>query len=187
MRSNEFEFLLSCSHSPRMTHPILYSIGYEKRSLDEFLAILKDAGVNVVIDVRETAWTRKPGFSRSSLTTGLGAVGIEYVHARFAGNPKKLRDGASTPAESLAKFRVHLTASPGIIVELDRLIDRYASTGLTVALTSFERHPDDSHRGILAEALAERTGRTVVHLATQSVHEVAGRAGTVRHVIPGAA
>jgi|ERR1017187_2580574 uncharacterized protein (DUF488 family) len=142
----------------------LFTIGYEKRSFDEFLAVLKAAGIDVVIDVRETAWTRKHGFSKSGLTTGLAAAGIEYVHARFAGNPKRLRAAATDHAEIVAKYREHLSASPRILDELDQLIDGYLAAGKKVALTCYERHPDDCHRGVLAEAWRERRHGHVVHL-----------------------
>ncbi|MHB1329333.1 MAG: DUF488 family protein [Gemmatimonadales bacterium] len=42
----------------------LCTIGYEKRSLDEFSELLRSSGVEVVLDVRETAWSHKPGFSK---------------------------------------------------------------------------------------------------------------------------
>jgi uncharacterized protein (DUF488 family) len=70
----------------------LYTIGYEKRSLAEYLALLREHRIAVLVDVRETPWSHKPGFSKAPLAAALEADGIEYLHAAFAGNPKWLRD-----------------------------------------------------------------------------------------------
>ena len=142
----------------------LFTIGYEKRSFDEFLAVLKAAGIDAVIDVRETAWTRKHGFSKSGLTAGLAAAGIEYVHARFAGNPRRLRATAADHVEIMTRYREHLSTSPDILDQFDRLIGGYVAAGKKVALMCYERHPDDCHRGILAEAWRDRRHGSVVHL-----------------------
>src|SRR5205823_6116594 len=69
----------------------LYTLGYQQRSIDEFVEILDESGIDVLVDVRETAWSHKPGFSKSGFASALAARGIEYVHAEFAGNPKWLR------------------------------------------------------------------------------------------------
>lgn len=42
----------------------LYTVGYEGRSVDEFVSVLTSAGVEVLVDVRERALSRKKG-SRS--------------------------------------------------------------------------------------------------------------------------
>ena len=50
----------------------LCTIGYEKRSLDEYIDLLLANGVEVVLDVRETAWSHKPGFSKTAFSGGRG-------------------------------------------------------------------------------------------------------------------
>ena len=142
----------------------LFTIGYEKRTEQEYVDLLREAGVDVVIDVRETAWSHKPGFSKSALNDALAAVEIEYVHASFAGNPKHLREIAEDHKECIANFRRYLAVMPEILRELDCLIQSYISLGLSVALTCFERHPGDCHRSILADAWASTSYRNVEHL-----------------------
>jgi uncharacterized protein (DUF488 family) len=142
----------------------LFTIGYEKRTIDEYVQLLVDAAIDVVIDVRETAWSHKPGFSKGALSEALAAEGIEYVHASFAGNPKHLRDVADDHSECIENFRRYLSSMPEIVEELDSLIGGYASLGRSVALTCFERHPGDCHRSILADAWASSHYRTVDHL-----------------------
>jgi uncharacterized protein (DUF488 family) len=144
----------------------LYTIGYEKRTLDEFVELLEDAGIGALIDVRETAWSHKPGFSKTAFAAALGTAGIEYVHAPFAGNPKKLRAAAANHAACLDAYRVYLKQNEEIVDKLDDVIRPYLSDGVNVCIVCFERHADDCHRSILGEAWCRQGRRSVKHLAT---------------------
>ena len=72
----------------------LSTIGYEGKTIDEFLAELGDAGVELLIDVRAVAASRRPGFSKSALRAALAERGIDYLHLRALGTPKPGRDAA---------------------------------------------------------------------------------------------
>src|SRR5688572_26578942 len=121
----------------------LCTIGYEKRSLPEFIGLLEQALVGVVIDVRDVPWSHKPGFSRQALAAGLGARGIEYLHAGFAGNPKRLRSESRDLRDALEKYRGHLERNPGIVPELEALVGNFAARGLRACLVCFERDPKE--------------------------------------------
>lgn len=145
----------------------LTTIGYEKRSLDEYLELLLEHGVEVVVDVRETAWSHKPGFSKSALATRLRESGIEYHHLRVAGNPKWLRDAADSHAECLEFYRSYLEGHPEVLEALSETLVEQGVSHRRIALTCFERHPGDCHRGILAQAWAERHEARVRHLGPE--------------------
>lgn len=66
----------------------LYTIGYEGAEIGSFVAALTAAGVSVVVDIRDVAHSRKPGFSKSSLRQHLTTAGLGYVHLRDLGDPK---------------------------------------------------------------------------------------------------
>ena len=51
--------------------PTLYTIGYEKRSIDDLLWVLRARGVDCVVDVRLKPWSRRPGFSKTKLAASL--------------------------------------------------------------------------------------------------------------------
>jgi len=144
--------------------PVLLTLGYQQRALDEFLGMLVNASVDVLIDVRETAWSHKPGFSKSTLACALEKRGIAYVHARFAGNPKRFRESAESQAECLRLYAEHLDADGTIIEMFDELVGRLLDAGKRVCLTCFERDPDDCHRGVLVERWREGRYGTVLHL-----------------------
>lgn len=142
----------------------LYTIGYEKRSLDEFVDLLLAHGVEVVLDVRETAWSHKPGFSKSAFSAGLRTAGIDYLHLRVAGNPKWLRKAAGSHAECLEFYRSYLENHPEVMASLTETLRGLEVAHRRIALVCFERHPEDCHRGILAEEWAARSDDEVVHL-----------------------
>jgi len=50
---------------------ILYTIGYEGAEISQFLRTLRDCGVQRVIDIRDVPVSRKPGFSKGSLSAAL--------------------------------------------------------------------------------------------------------------------
>jgi len=147
--------------------PTLFTLGYQQRSLDEFISILTERGVDVLIDVRETAWSHKPGFSKRALQDALEAHGVEYVHAAFAGNPKWLRANADSHRECLEWYAWYLGEFNEIVGAFEELVGTYLRDGRRVCLTCFERHAGDCHRGILAAEWQERGRRAVRHLATE--------------------
>jgi uncharacterized protein (DUF488 family) len=142
----------------------LYTIGYEKRSIDEYVRILVENHIDVVMDVRETAWSHKPGFSKAAFEEALGSAGIRYVHVPELGNPKWLRATAADHAETLALFRAYVEGHPELHEGMDGALQDEGVEHRRIALTCFERHPRDCHRGILAELWSERRRRPVEHL-----------------------
>lgn len=143
----------------------LYTIGYQKRDLAEYIKLLRAAGINVLVDVRETPWSHKPGFSKSALAQALANVGIEYVHAKFAGNPKRLREGAPSHDVCLEWYARLLDQDGEIVSMFDQLITQLTAAGKRVCITCFERHPGDCHRSILAERWRTDVSRRVEHIA----------------------
>ena len=148
---------------------VVFTLGYQLRSVGEFIDELCAAGVDAVVDVRDTPLSRKQGFSKNALTVALASKGIEYFHARFAGNPRENRHGPITHKECLDRYRDYLDSEPQIIEELDSLFNGYFATAGRVCLICYERHPDDCHRSILLDRWCERMAPPVViqHLGTE--------------------
>ena len=151
----------------------IFTLGYQQRSLEEFVGIVRAAHADVVIDVREMAWSHKPGFSKHSLQSALEAVGIEYVHAAFAGNPKWLRENASTHDECLRWYDWYLNEFGEVLDAFEDLASQILAEGKSIVLTCFERHSADCHRSILTRRWAARDqSRKVSHLATEGCPRV---------------
>ena len=129
----------------------LVSLGYEGRTAHELVANLRREAVSVLVDVRLTPLSRKPGLSKHRLAQALADVGIRYVHLPALGNPPENRPAfrAGDPAGRRHFIKIlegeHATEALQHVAEL---LD-----GGTVALLCFERRHDSCHRHLVAEAL----------------------------------
>lgn len=141
----------------------LYTIGYEAKTVAEFLDQLTRAGVRQVIDVRAIAASRRPGFSKTSLAAALTEVGIAYLHLRALGTPKPGREAARRGNTPLMReiFAVQL-ATPE--AELALVQAQAAAAERPSALLCYEAGARDCHRAVVAERLVDAAGFTVVDL-----------------------
>ncbi|HYK79933.1 MAG TPA: DUF488 domain-containing protein [Micropepsaceae bacterium] len=73
-----------------------FTIGHSTRSLDDFISLLKDAGVKTIADVRSIPGSRtNPQFNTETLPQALGASGIDYAHlAKLGGLRGRLKGKA---------------------------------------------------------------------------------------------
>lgn len=136
----------------------LYTLGYQGIDVSTYVRTLQNAGVGVVVDVRETPWSYKRSFCKGALSLELSRAGIDYVHLRSAGNPKENRRTASSSAECLKRYRKHLRGNPEALAELWQVISLAASQEKPACLTCFEEEPHECHRSILAAALRKISG-----------------------------
>ncbi|MFT3729093.1 MAG: DUF488 domain-containing protein [Terricaulis sp.] len=72
----------------------IWTIGYEKVGVPDFVACLKAAKIKTLIDVREIANSRRAGFSKNGLAASLSEAGIGYIHMKALGTPKLGREAA---------------------------------------------------------------------------------------------
>ncbi len=56
------------------------SVGYQSRTIAEVVDLLVEAGVDILVDVRLNAISRKKGFSKSALASAMRKADIEYRH-----------------------------------------------------------------------------------------------------------
>lgn len=142
----------------------IFTIGYEKRSIDDVIWLLQSRRVARVVDVRLTPWSRRPDFSKSRLCSALEAAGIAYEHMGGLGNPPTIRDIylAGDAEAGHDRFREHL--SNGASAAVDDLMGLVSKR--SVALLCLERDPHRCHRSVVAAVTAERLpgDHPVVHL-----------------------
>jgi uncharacterized protein (DUF488 family) len=126
----------------------------------EFIAALKGAGVERVIDVRAVPLSRRPGFSKNILAASLREAGIEYVHLKNLGTPKP---GAMRPRRATSR-RWRRCTKPSSNCPKHKPRRRRCARwrGETSALLCFERNPAHCHRTLLLAA--EGQGMEVVDL-----------------------
>ncbi|WP_395672543.1 DUF488 family protein [Phenylobacterium sp.] len=141
----------------------LATIGYEAATQDAVIGKLKAAGVEVLIDVRAVAASRRAGFSKTLLAASLKEAGIDYVHLRQLGTPKPGRDAARKGriGEMRAIFEDHL-AEPGAQLELAKATE--IAREKTTALLCYEADACGCHRAIVAERICEAIAFEVENL-----------------------
>jgi uncharacterized protein (DUF488 family) len=143
-----------------MTALDLFSIGHSNIPAERFVALLREAGVTAVADVRSTPFSRRfPWFSGKTLAASLAQHGISYIDygQALGGRPRD----AGLYRDGVADYEV-MAQQPDFCAGLDRL--RAQAERSRVCLMCAEREPLDCHRCLLvARALAAR-GLTVGHL-----------------------
>ena len=141
----------------------LCTIGYERASSAEVINALRGAAVELLVDVRAVASSRRPGFSKTLLRATLEEAGIAYLHLRDLGTPKAGRDAARAGRcdEMRAIFAGWLRA-PAAVVAFDLLAEETAAR--RACLLCFEADPSCCHRQVLAERLVERRAQPVRNL-----------------------
>jgi uncharacterized protein (DUF488 family) len=141
----------------------LATIGYEGETQAAVIARLTAAGVEVVLDVRAVAASRRAGFSKTLLAASLREAGIDYLHLRQLGTPKAGRDAArkGRTAEMRAIFNAHL-AEPGAQMELAQAME--IAGGRKAALLCYEAAACECHRAIVADLMCAALGCGVENL-----------------------
>ncbi len=130
----------------------IFTIGYEGTTMADFLAALKGAGVEQVIDVRALPLSRRPGFSKSSLAASLLDAGIGYVHLKELGTPKRGRDAAKKgDRATLEEVYAGQLELPEAQAQAAQMLDLAAEK--PSALLCFERDPCVCHRTLLLDAV----------------------------------
>ena len=143
--------------------PVLFTIGYEGKTQEEMLGELEAARVELVIDVRAVAASRRPGFSKTALAGGLRERGIDYLHLRPLGTPADGRQAAR--AGRIGEMRAIYAAqleTPEAALALEQALAEAGSR--PSALLCYEREAPDCHRSLLARRMAERLPFEVVDL-----------------------
>ena len=84
------------SKKPTQTNKCLFTIGYEGRSIDEYLNLLIKNNIKVLCDVRKNPLSRKYGFSKQSLQKNLAQLNIQYLHIPRLGINSHLRKNLET-------------------------------------------------------------------------------------------
>ncbi len=144
-----------------MSANTIFTIGYEATTMADFLAALTAAGVRRVIDVRALPLSRRPGFSKSSLAASLAEAGIDYVHLKALGTPKRGRDAAKKgDVATLTAVYDEQLDLPEAQAAAARMLELAGE--MPSALLCYERDPCHCHRTLLLKAVGE--GREVVDL-----------------------
>jgi uncharacterized protein (DUF488 family) len=137
----------------RQVNRRIYSVGYEGLEVAGLIERLLSAGVNLLVDVRLNAISRKPGYSKKALSAQLEAAGIEYRHEAALGNPPDNRDSFRRGDGEVGRLRMREILMNGSGPALRRLVEDTRHS--RVAVLCVERGPKSCHREVITEMAQE--------------------------------
>lgn len=140
----------------------LWTIGYERVGVPDFVAALKAAKIKTLVDVREIANSRRAGFSKKALAASLDAAGIAYIHMKPLGTPKAGREAARRgDTKTMQKIYEAKLVEPESQMALAETAE-LAGKG-RVCIMCLEHDWRECHRAIVAKKL-EKNGFKATHL-----------------------
>ncbi|MGP8214243.1 MAG: DUF488 family protein [Bacteroidia bacterium] len=143
---------------PRSNKTILFTIGYEGISLEEYLNRLLRNDVKVLVDVRRNPLSMKYGFSKGQLKRYCESLGIQYLHFPEVGINSEQRQELNTQADYdklFVEYRKNgLTKTKPTQASILNLLKQHKR----IALTCFESNICQCHRKHLAEAIESLPG-----------------------------
>ena len=134
--------------------PTIFTIGYQQATQAAVLSALREAGVEVLADVRARPLSRKPGFSKTALKAAVEEAGMAYRHFRDVGTPPEGREAARRgDRETLAQVYAGQLELPEALAAMAEL--RALALEKRTCLLCYCREADKCHRSLLIKALLE--------------------------------
>jgi len=140
---------------PSQTEKELFTIGYEGRSIEEFLNLLIKNNVRLLCDVRKNPVSMKFGFSKNQLSGALEKLHIEYRHFPQLGIISSKREKLDSIESYEKLFKNYEKNELTQKTEYLDLIYQLLVTKNRIAITCFEKSPEFCHRGIIAKAMSK--------------------------------
>lgn len=152
--------------APKSNSTILFTIGYEGISLEEYLVRLVQNDIKVLVDVRNNPLSMKFGFSKSQLKRYCESLGIQYIHIPEVGIQSEQRQELNTQADYDRLFSSYRKNNLKKTKEEQEQILGLLKKHNRIALTCFEADICQCHRTHLAESITKLPGFTyeVIHI-----------------------
>ncbi len=149
----------------------LFTVGHGTATEDELVALLSDAGIAVVVDVRRFPGSRRhPHVARDELARWLPEAGVAYRWEPRLGGRRNVEPGPEHAGLRNASFRAyaHHMGSTEFAAALDDVLTEADRT--RVAVMCSESLWWRCHRRMIADAVTELHGRPVTHLMHDGRH-----------------
>ncbi len=157
-RLSQEEYQKVIESRPKSDKTILYTIGYEGVSLEEYLNKLIINDIKVLCDVRKNSVSMKYGFSKSQLQKACEGVGINYVHIPELGIDSDKRQDLNTQKDYDKLFAIYRSDILSQTIDAQDKLLRLLKEHKRIALTCFEANICQCHRRHLADAIVKLPG-----------------------------
>lgn len=139
----------------RRSDEVLFTIGYEGISLEEYLNRLVLNDVRLLVDVRHNPMSMKYGFSRKTLAALCEGLGIAYEHLPEVGIASEKRKSLFAQNDYDNLFLWYRQEALPTTLEQQQYILQLLQTHRRIALTCFEADICQCHRLPLSQAIAQ--------------------------------
>jgi uncharacterized protein (DUF488 family) len=149
----------------------VHTIGHSTRSIEDFLALLANHSIEVLIDVRRWPSSRRyPQFGGKALEGSLNKDGIDYIWRGDLGGFRKPSADSQNTAWKVGAFRAY--ADFMLSPEFERIMQEVEELAANkkIAIMCAEAVPWRCHRQLLADAFLIR-GFSVRHIMDDGCHE----------------
>jgi uncharacterized protein (DUF488 family) len=143
----------------------IWTIGHSTRKIDQFISLLEEKGIKLVVDVRSLPGSRRHSqFNREALADSLREHGIRYEHFPELGGRRKPKKDSCNTAWRSASFRGYADymETEEFHKGVERLLDLANKVGRT-AIMCAEAVWWRCHRALISDYLKVR-GIEVVHI-----------------------
>ena len=151
---------------------VIYTMGHSNREIDEFIQLLQNNKIEVLIDVRKFPGSKKyPHFNQDQLSISLSSADILYVHIeKLGGRRKQNKDSVNTiwKNKSFQAYADYM-ATAEFLEGIDLLLE-YAHEK-RVAIMCSEAVWWRCHRALIADYL-KSTGMDVYHIMTTTSNQL---------------
>ena len=138
---------------PKENERMLFTIGYEGISLENYLNRLVKNNIKVLVDVRKNPLSMKFGFSKTLLKRYCESLGIEYIHIPEVGIESNKRQQLESQKDYDVLFENYKETTLESTVENQQNILELVKKHNRIALTCFESNVCQCHRLHLAESI----------------------------------
>ncbi len=152
------------AEKPTRNQEVLFTIGYEGRSIDSFMNSLIENNVHILCDVRKNPLSRKYGFSKNQLKNICEKLKIEYISIPKLGIKSELRYNLSSVNDYKNLFKDYKKDVIRREKNSLELIISLLKNKKRVAITCFEKKPEMCHRHCVADAVYKKTGQEIKNL-----------------------
>ncbi len=156
LSTSEFEKVRSSKPSDNTS--VLFTIGYEGISLEEYLTRLLKNSVKILVDVRNNPLSMKFGFSKSLLKRYCESLGIQYMHFPEVGIQSDQRQELNCQLDYDKLFATYKINNLSKTQTTQNTILSLLKQHKRIALTCFEADICQCHRKHLSEAIAALPG-----------------------------
>ena len=145
----------------------IYTLGHSTLSIQDFLAIIEEYEIEVIVDVRSQPYSKKnPQFNQKYFEKWLNKAGYDYLHLEDLGGRRSYSEEVSSELtdgwdKQIFKNYASYTFSDNYKKAIDKLIS--LSKEKTIAIMCANLLPWNCHRLLIANTLTFKN-LNVVHI-----------------------